>query len=53
MDITLESKLEELEIAKGNVKWLLEHPEGSVDMHGIAYWAGRLESLRDLIKNSL
>lgn len=52
-EITLESKLQELEEAKDNVKWLLEHPEGLASMHGIAYWSGRVESLRGLIKNSL
>ena len=52
-EITLESKLEELEKAKENTQWLLDHSEGLVDMHGLEYWAGRVESLRQLIKNSL
>lgn len=53
MTITIKDKLEELEEAKKNVAWLLENPEGLVDMHSIAYWAGRVETLRELIKNSL
>lgn len=38
--------LEDLKEAKGNVIWLLDHPRGLVDMHGLAYWALRVESLR-------
>ncbi len=51
--ITLKSTLEELETAKENVRWLLDNSEGSVDMHGIEYWAGRVERLRELVKNSI
>lgn len=47
------SKFEELETAKRNVTWLLEHSSGLVDMHGLAYWAKRVETLRDEIKASL
>jgi hypothetical protein len=49
---TLQDKLLELEQAKINTTWLLDH-DGLVDMHGLKYWAGRVESLRELIKNSL
>jgi hypothetical protein len=43
----------ELTKAKDAVRWLLDHPNGSVDFHGIAYWAGRVETLRREIKASL
>lgn len=52
-EITLQSLITDLEVAKHNVKWLLENSEGLVDMKGIEYWAGRVERLRELIKNSL
>lgn len=51
--ITMKSCLEDLEEAKKKTKWLLEHSEGNIDMHGIEHWAGRVERLRELIKNSL
>ncbi len=43
----------ELETAKKNVQTLLDEPNASIDMHGIEYWAGRVQRLRELIKNSL
>lgn len=49
----MQKYIDELETAKKNVLWLLENPNGQVDMHGIEYWAGRVERLRELIKNSL
>lgn len=52
-EITLESTIKDLEVAKENVAWLLENADGNVDFHGIEYWAGRVERLRELIKNSL
>ncbi len=45
----IKQKMEELAEAKKNVKWLLEN-DGLVDMHGIVYWADRVEKLRELIK---
>ena len=45
--------LEELETAKTNVRWLLDHSNGLVDMHGLSYWAGRVEVLRKQIKEAL
>ena len=42
--------IKELEKAKENVSWLLNHPEGSADMHGIKYWAGVVENLREKVK---
>lgn len=46
-DIELLGK--ELKEAKNNVLFLLENPRGSVDFHGITYWASRVEKLRDEI----
>jgi len=51
-ELTLESKIKELEQAKKNVKEMLER-DCTINMHGIEYWAGRVERLRNLIKNSL
>ena len=42
-----------LEKAKHNVKWLLEHSDGLADMHGLKYWAGVVETLREQIKEKL
>jgi len=46
-------KVEQLEEAKANVLWLLDHPNGLADMHGIRYWAGRVEVLREEIREHL
>ena len=43
----------ELETPKNNVLWLLEHESGSVDCHGLSYWAKVVENLREKIKESL
>jgi hypothetical protein len=45
--------IEKLNEAKDNVRWLLDHPDGLVNMHGLRYWAGVVEQLRIAIKNSL
>jgi hypothetical protein len=45
-------KIEELEKAKKNVQWLLEH-DGLADMHGLLYWSKVVEDLRTEIKASL
>ena len=45
--------LANLETAKRNVTWLLDHANGSVDMHGLTYWAGRVERIREQIKEGL
>ena len=50
---TTQKYFEELEQAKKNVLELLEDPNASIDMHGLEYWAGRVERLRELIKNRL
>lgn len=51
--INLETTIKDLEYAKDSVNYLLEHGNASVDMHGIEYWVGRVERLRELIKNSI
>ena len=38
--------IEKLEYAKKSVIWLVEHASGSVDFHGLTYWAGEVERLR-------
>ena len=50
---TMQKYINELETAKKNVQTLLDEPNALVDMHGIEYWAGRVERLRELIRNSL
>ena len=45
--------LKELEEAKANVRWLLDHPDGLVDFHGLAYWAGVVERLRERAREAL
>ncbi len=45
--------IEQLEVAKKNVIWLLNHPDGLVDMHGLASWAQVVESLRNQIKSAI
>lgn len=51
--ITLSSKIQELEYAKKAVQSILDDGSCLVDFHGIEYWSGRVESLRELIKNSM
>lgn len=45
--------LEKLEYAKKAVKSTLENENCLVDFHGITYWAGEVERLRNEIKNML
>lgn len=47
------SAIESLAEAKRNVSWLLDHPDGLVDMKGIVYWAGRVDALRKEVRASL
>jgi len=49
----MQEYIKELEEAKKNTQTLLDEPNAMVDMHGLEYWAGRVERLRELIKNSL
>jgi len=44
---------EKLQYAKKAVLWLLENEAGSVDFHGLSYWAQEVERLRAEIKKSL
>lgn len=41
----------ELAYARDAVAFCLEHSDGLVDMHGLPYWANRVETLRHKIKN--
>lgn len=43
---------EKLNEAKDGVKWLLDHADGLVDMHGLVYWAGEVERIREEIKKT-
>lgn len=43
----------QLDTAKRNVRWLLDHGSGLVDMHGLKYWAGVVEDLRQRIRDAL
>lgn len=45
----MQQKYKELQTAKENVKWLLENND-LVDMHGLTYWAGVVERLRQEFK---
>lgn len=45
--------LEALQKAKDNVRWLLDHEAGLIDMMGLTYWAGEVERLRKEIKATL
>jgi len=47
------NKIKELKEAKQNVIYLLNNAESLVDMHGLVYWAQRVEELREDIKKSL
>lgn len=44
---------EQLEEAKQAVKSCLESDDTRVDMHGLVYWAERVETLRQRIKEQL
>lgn len=49
----LKSKIDELEYAKKAVLSTLQHDGCLVDMHGLSYWAERVEKLRIEIKEML
>lgn len=42
-----------MEKAKKNVLYLLENPEASIDFHGLKYYAGVVENLREKIKEKI
>ena len=44
---------EKLEYAKKAVLAIVEKDGVSVDFHGLAYWAGEVERLREAIKENL
>ena len=50
---TLETLIQELQEAKKNVIRLLENPDWLAWMHGLEYWAWRVETLRKQIKELL
>ena len=52
-DIMLETAHKDLAYAKKAVQDMLDDPNCSVDFHSLEHWAGRVERLRELIKNSL
>jgi hypothetical protein len=43
----------QLDKAKTNVRWLLDHESGLVDMHGLKFWAGEVERLRLAVRAAL
>lgn len=45
--------IEKLQYAKNAVIWLVNHESGSVDFHGLSYWAQEVERLRGEIKKLL
>lgn len=49
----MEELFTKLQYAKKAVLWLLDNEAGSVDFHGLSYWAGEVERLRSEIKKGL
>ena len=49
----MEKLFEKLQYAKEAVRTELENAATLVDMHGLKYWAGEVERLRDEVKKSL
>ena len=45
--------IEKLQYAKKAVIWLIENENGSVDFHGLSYWAQEVERLRCEVKKLL
>ncbi len=46
----LQDSIKKLEIARSNTKVLLDNSDTLIDMHGLSYWAGVVEQLREEIK---
>ena len=44
------NKIKDLEYAKNAIYAILKDSDCLVDMHGLTYWAGRVEKLRQEIK---
>ena len=51
--MTPEEMVAELTKAKDAVRWLLDHPNGWVNMHGLVYWAERVVALREKLLEGL
>ena len=49
----MDELLDKLDYAKKAVIWLVEHASGSVDFHGLSYWAKEVERLRSEVKKLL
>ena len=47
----IEKTIKELVEAKKNVLTLLNNSNSSIDMHGLEYWAGVVENLREKVKS--
>lgn len=46
-------KFKELMEAKHNCQFCLDHVTGDVDLHGLVYWAERVEKLRQEVAEML
>ena len=46
-------KFKELMEAKRNCRFCLDYATGDVDMHGLVYWAERVEKLRQEVAEML
>ena len=46
-------KFKELMQAKENCQFCLDNATGDVDMHGLVYWADRVEKLRQEVADML
>jgi hypothetical protein len=51
--LPMKDLFEKLEYAKNAVRSTLEDANCSVDFHGLSYWAGEVERLREEIKKML
>jgi hypothetical protein len=49
----MDELVKKLQYAKDAVRWLLDHENGTVDFHGIGFWAAEVERLRQEVKNTL
>ncbi len=49
----MDELMKKLQYAKDAVRWLLDHGDGLVDMHGLGHWAGVVERTQKLIKEML
>ena len=49
----MKKKIEDLDYAKRAVRRLLDNDGSLVDLHGLVYWATRVNELRNEIKSDL